>query len=374
VLYDRELHEPLTETRWSEARVRDAVAAVVADATAAYAPDTLWPAHEWDGYRAPLPMKNLYVGAAGVVWALARLARRGFETQIDLPTAARATLGRFRAEPDYMTEELVPQQRRSGLFRAETGIAFVAWSLDRDPHLSDELLALVRENVGNDANEIMWGVPGTLLVARAMHELTDDRRWAEAVAESRSALRSARDEDGLWTQHLWGETFRSLSASHGLVSNVLALGEIGNAADVLRERATVEDGRANWISGKPRLQWCVGAPGIVIHAAHYLDEDFLLAAARLIWDAGPASAEEKGAGICHGTAGNGYALLRAFAQTRDELWLERARAFAVHALEQVERLPPRYSLFTGGLGAALFAADCLDGDPRFPLLDSLEPA
>jgi hypothetical protein len=46
----------------------------------------------------------------------------------------------------------------------------------------------------------------------------------------------------------------------------------------------------------------------------------------------------------------------------------------VHALEQVERLPPRYSLFTGGLGAALFAADCLDGDPRFPLLDSLEPA
>ena len=76
----------------------------------------------------------------------------------------------------------------------------------------------------------------------------------------------------------------------------------------------------------------------------------------------------------HGTAGNGFALLKAFARTGDERWLERARRFAVHALAQAERIATangrrRYSLFTGDVGTALFAAACLDVDPRFPIVD-----
>jgi hypothetical protein len=31
----------------------------------------------------------------------------------------------------------------------------------------------------------------------------------------------------------------------------------------------------------------------------------------------------------------------------------------------------RYSLFNGDLGTALFAAACLDGDTRFPIIDVL---
>ena len=49
--------------------------------------------------------------------------------------------------------------------------------------------------------------------------------------------------------------------------------------------------------------------------------------------------DEKGHGICHGTSGNGFALLAAFERTQDELWLDRARRFAVHALAQAERMP-----------------------------------
>ena len=54
--------------------------------------------------------------------------------------------------------------------------------------------------------------------------------------------------------------------------------------------------------------------------------------------------------------------------------MERARRFAVHALGQVERLGAangrgRYSLWTGDVGAALFAAACLDVDARYPILD-----
>src|SRR6185369_16870114 len=107
-----------------------------------------------------------------------------------------------------------------------------------------------------------------------------------------------------------------------------------------------------------------GAPGVLSAARDYLDEELLLAGAELVWRAGPPGTE-KGHGICHGTSGNGFALLAAFERTQDELWLARARRFAVHALGQAGRLPGRYSLFTGGAGTALFAAACLDGDPRY---------
>jgi hypothetical protein len=56
------------------------------------------------------------------------------------------------------------------------------------------------------------------------------------------------------------------------------------------------------------------------------------------------------------------------ARTGDELWLERARAFAMHALAQARG---RASLFLGDLGAALLAGACIDGDARFPGLDDL---
>ena len=57
----------------------------------------------------------------------------------------------------------------------------------------------------------------------------------------------------------------------------------------------------------------------------------------------------------------------------DELWLERARAFALHALAQVERARAlhgrgRFSLWTGDIGAAAFACQCLRVDPRLPTI------
>jgi len=54
------------------------------------------------------------------------------------------------------------------------------------------------------------------------------------------------------------------------------------------------------------------------------------------------------------------------------LWLERARAFAMHAVAQVARERAElgrghYTLWTGDLGTALYLADCLDGGGRLPL-------
>jgi hypothetical protein len=368
VLYEPSAFEQLTDERWDEARVRNQIAALVADADAAFDPETLWPAHEWDGYKAALPLKNLYLGAAGVVFAFDNLRRRGLaETALDLPAVALLALERWRAEPDYMVGEVLPEPSESGLLTGETGILLVACKLGHG--LEDELRTRIGGNLANEAEDLMWGTPGTLIAAVAMG-------WDDLARESADALASRRDPDGLWTQQLWGTSFRGVGTVHGLAGNVGALLQVDDSrneslraesAAALSRAATWEDGLANW-SSEGKLQWCTGAPGIVSAARDYLDEELLLAGAELVWRAGPPGAE-KGHGICHGTAGNGFALLGAFERTQDELWLERARRFAVHALGQAADMPGRYSLFTGGVGTALFAAACIDADARSPVLE-----
>jgi lantibiotic modifying enzyme len=383
VFYQPDAFEPLTEEPWDEGRVREGIQRIVTEADEAYDQVSLWPAHEWDAWQTPLPLKNLYAGAAGVVWALDALQRRGHaETKVNLPAAATRTLERWRAEPGLLEGTELPSKPASSLLCGETGILVVAWRLAPSDDLADALLARVRENVANEAEEVMWGSPGTMLAAQAMHELTGEDRWAEAWRESAEALLDRRESDGLWTQRLYGNVHRFLGPVHGLVGNVLALRNEAverQTAAILTDEAIVEDGLATWPAvaggelmpkdGTIRLQWCHGAPGIVATAGDYLDEELLRAGAELTWQAG-AHGPEKGVGLCHGTAGNGYALLKAFARTGDERWLECARRFAVHALKQTESSPGRYSLFTGDVGAALFASSCLHADARFPVLQT----
>jgi hypothetical protein len=386
VLYNPDAFEPLTEEPWDEARVRDGIRAIVTDADEAYDSEGLWPANEWDAWGSSPPVKDLYCGAGGVVWALDALRRRGHaETRIDLAAAAERTLELWRDEPDLAAGELeLPSPRESSLLSGEAGLLLVDWRVAPSAETADLLFQRVRENVDNEAEELMWGSPGTMLAAQAMHEWTGEERWAEARRESADALLVRRDADGLWKQRLHGNERRFLGPVHGLVGNVQALLPEHDlrreTAAILADEAIVENGFATWPalaggnlepqSGGIRLQWCHGAPGMVSTAADYLDEELLRAGAELTWRAGPHG-PEKGVGLCHGTAGNGFALLKTFARTGDELWLERARRFAVHVLAQAEKTPGRYSLFTGDVGAALFAAACLDADARFPVLDWL---
>ena len=366
MLYEPAAFERLTDEPWSEARARDGIAAIVGDADAAFDPGQLWPAHEWDAWEAVLPLKNLYVGAAGVVFALDELRRRGFaETSLDISAIAADALERWRAAPDVTGD--LPEPRESALLTGETGILLVACKLGLG--LEDDLRARIAGNIANEADDFMFGTSGTLVAALAMG-------WDDLAQESAAALMSRRDADGLWTQRIWGMAFQGVGTVHGLAGNVRALLQLDDSrneplrtesAAVLSRFATREDGFANW-HGEGKLQWCAGAPGIVSAARDYLDEELLLAGAELVWRAGPHG-DEKGHGICHGTSGNGFALLAAFERTQDERWLERARRFAVHALAQAERMPSRYALFTGGVGTALFSAACIDADARFPVLE-----
>jgi hypothetical protein len=203
------------------------------------------------------------------------------------------------------------------------------------------------------------------------------REGAEILAEEWDR------ESGLWTQDLYGRVRQFTGPAHGFAGNALAVrgylddGELRERVGATLERYAVRaDGLANWppvvdAEQLDRVQWCHGAPGLVATLGDLMPRDLLLAGAELTWHAGPLV---KGPGLCHGTGGNGYAFLKAYAVTGDDLWLDRARRFAVHALEQVELVRAetgrgRYTLYTGDVGAALFAQSCIDVDPRFPTMD-----
>jgi DUF1680 family protein len=100
------------------------------------------------------------------------------------------------------------------------------------------------------------------------------------------------------------------------------------------------------------------------------------AAGALVWRAGPLA---KGAGLCHGTAGNGFAFLKLHQRTGEARWLDAARRFAMHAMAQSDAEAralgaPRHSLCTADAGDALYAAACLDGTAVLPPLDPEPPS
>lgn len=365
MLFSPEAHEALADEPWSAERVRVAIASIVDDAESAFDDGwTMHPLDEEDGDAPGARLRTVYLGGAGVVDALHRLARRGFvELQRDyVPYLERS----LEAPPDFADND----PGRS-LWMGETGIRLVLQRLAPSQANLERLSELIAGNERDERCELMWGSPGTILAGR---ELGLD------VAAGIEWLLGRRDAEGLWTQRLYGQTRRYLGPAHGFAGCVLALGDVAAVSEPLERLAVEEDGLVNWPplagvrldatgDGRIRTQWCHGAPGIVATLAHVMDEELAAAGGELTWLAGPL---RKGANLCHGTAGNGYAFLALLERTGDERWLARARAFAMHAAGQVELSRSdfgrgRYSLWTGDLGTALYLADCADGGGRPPL-------
>jgi len=125
---------------------------------------------------------------------------------------------------------------------------------------------------------------------------------------------------------------------------------------------------------KDRLvHFCHGAPGVVhlLLTAHLVwgeeDVKYLTAARRageVVWQRGLL---RKGPGLCHGVAGNGYALLHLYQVTEDDVWLYRAASFGEWLTELVrpeQNIPDRpLSLFEGIAGAVHFLQDLIE-DPK----------
>jgi Lanthionine synthetase C-like protein len=396
-LYDPRAHEPLTETAWDADRAGAAIAEIVAETESAFAPGSLWPPHPLDEAEDEPPLEQvacLYIGAAGVMWALHELRRAGaVDLGRDWSEVALSLPERYRREPDFPEDGVMPS-----LWLGEAGILLVAHTLAPSRWQEEWLLEAVRANVANPALDLVWGSPGTMLAAQVLHERTGSPVLAEAWNASADHLWATWDGE-LWCQDLRGKRSHGLGPAHGLVGNVYALarGELldRERRDELERRAVAAVARharrvaglAQWpptvepprpgAEATIRTQWCHGAPGIVASLASLAPHDdrlteLLVAGGELTWQAGPL---KKGASLCHGTAGNGYAFLKLFERTGDELWLHRARTFAMHAIEQVERTTAHYgrgrhTLWTGDPGTALYLHGCITASAALPTLDT----
>ena len=385
MLFDSQVHEQLAGGAWEPDRVRAAIREVAQDAEESF--DDGWPTHPRDS-EGPSDterrFRTVYLGGAGVVQALDVLQRRGL---VELRRDYVRYLERAY-EPDFADAD-----HERSLWMGETGVRLVLQRLSPSQQNADRLAELIAGNAEDERREVMWGSPGTMLAAAAMHELTSEPRWLELWRTSAAVLRAAWDpQTDLWTQHLYGRVEQFIGPAHGFAGCLLALSfeaddELQRRAAAATARYAVEDdGLANWPpvtsldglrtnrDGSIRLQWCHGAPGVVASLARLAPRDeehgrLLRAGGELIWRAGPLA---KGANLCHGTAGNGYAFLALLERTGDEVWLERARAFAMHSIAQVDRERAelgrgRHTLWTGDPGTALYLADCLDGGGAVPL-------
>ena len=388
MLFTLESHETLTDRAWDEPWVGEQIEAIADDAEASVGADGLWPVHPLDYEEEWQARLGVYLGSAGIVWGLARLGRPHAEL-------VRGLHQRYLEEPDW--PGVVP-----GYLMGEAGILLVSYCLAPSEETVSLLARAVESNQDNEALELLWGSPGTMLAALAMHNLTAEARWAELWRASADRLWASwcprADGTHLWTQKLYGAEPVYVGAGHGFAGNALAL-QLGRhlldderAAELDRRvvatttaLSVTDDGLANWppaadgglvANDVVRVQWCHGSPGIVTSLATVAPDDaaftaLLEAGGELTWRVGPLV---KGAGLCHGTAGNGIAFLSLHRRTGDRRWLERARMFAVHALEQVERGRERYgsgrhSLWTGDIGVAVMAQSCIDGRPGMPTLD-----
>jgi len=375
MLFDPAVHERLIEDSWDP---------IAADAEGSF--DDGWPTHPLDIEEGDDPerrFRTVYLGGAGVVQALDSLRSRGLVE----PGRDYVSYLERRYEPDWPEYD-----HERSLWMGETGIRLALHRLSPSKENADRLAELIAGNAEDERREVMWGSPGTMLAAAAMHELTGEERWLDLWRASAAWLRDEWDpQTGLWTQQLYGSVAQYIGPAHGFAGCVLALSREADdevhrrAAEATARYAVEADGLANWPpvsstglrSGRDksiRVQWCHGAPGIVASLARCAPDDdehgrLLCAGGELTWRAGPLA---KGANLCHGTAGNGYAFLSLHERTGDELWLERARSFAMHAAAQVaaarrEYGRGRYSLWTGDAGTALYLADCVAGGGALPL-------
>jgi hypothetical protein len=400
MIFDPARHEPLSGIPWDETRAREVIRAIVDDAQASIDDDCTWPWHPLDAAGAEPRHKSLYLGAAGVLWALWYLEREGAVALRFAPAKLIEGVHRkYLEEPD--TGSVVPSY-----FLGEVGILLVQWRMTQSSAAAERLQAAIRDNIPNPANEALWAAPGTMVGALHMLEWTGDAAWKALFLDNVEHLwrlwqPSAHADGFLWTQDLYGEIVQLLGAGHGFAGNAYPLlrgaallsearreALYERCAQVVRATASVEGDCANWPPsvGTPRVgrekmlvQWCHGAPGMVTGLGAFprglssdVDE-LLVMAGNMTWKAGPLA---KGPGICHGTAGNGYAFLKLHERTGDAVRLERARAFGMHAIAQCERMREqhgqgRHSLWTGDPGLGIFLWHCVTAQSRLPSLDIL---
>ncbi len=379
MIYDPERHLQITDEKWDNQKALSTIQQIFDFLCVGRDANGLWPAHPDEESDIPFN-KGLYNGATGTVWGLIQISEfLKKDLPFDPQQAAKHIYDSYLAEPD--TGSVVPS-----LLLGETGILLLLDKLSPSPEVKNKLRKCIADNIRNPANEALWGCPGTMIAALKIDAQDLFTASADYLFERWT---NPQGDMWIWHQDLYSKNFKFIGAGHGFFGNVHALLAgykflsqkqqaqlLERTVETALTSARRQDGKANWMPGfymtdprPPLTQWCHGAPGIITSLRSFPKnyspelETLLLEAGETVWASGPM---RKGIGICHGTDGNGFAFLQLFERTGDEMWLNRARQFAMHAISQRNG---RYTLWTGEVGLALFLIACKNKSAGFPSLD-----
>jgi hypothetical protein len=401
MLFETDRHEPLIQDPWDEQVALDTIQEIARDARASFSEAEFWPIHPFDvSPERARTLKPIYYGAAGVIWSLDYLGSVGAIPQgYDYAPHMAALLDAHRADSLQLAGRPL-----LGFPIGDAGILLLNYKLAPSDAIADELFQVIDANADHPARGFVWGGAGSALAAVFMFELSGEDRWRRLFLSMVERLWNHWEYDHglgcyLWWTDLYGAKEKRTMALHGLPGIVFPMLRgrehlpperaavlIDRVYSMIEKTAVREGEFANWPlsvskpSGPealvPRLQHCIGAPGILNSFATHLPpsdcvEDLLSAGGELVWRAGPLV---KMPSLCHGVPGSGFAFLKLFERTRDTKWLERARCFAMHAIFQNRRFTEEYgvrkfSLWTGDLGLAIYLWRCIEATASFPTLD-----
>lgn len=385
MLFNPESHVPRSSLPWCQDTAYKTINAIFEMILSMQLSNGMWAAHPDEEVDIEFS-KTVYNGAMGTLWALDQMAQYlGRELPFDKVELAKTYYQDYLKDPD--TKEVVPS-----LLLGEVGVLLVIYKFSPDHEVEERLYQAIESNIENPVMEALWAAPGTMIGAAYMYQWTKEKKWATLFKQNvRFLVDKLKAEEAkgelVWQQDLYGSLRRLIGAGHGYFGNIFGIYKEPSLISeedrdylqrqvlkVLKASAKVEDDKANfWVgfpteeNGRVLTQWCHGAPGIVTSLRNFPSSpelnSYLEKAANLTWEAGPL---KKGVGICHGTDGNGYPFLQLYRRLGEAKWLEKARAFAMKAIEQRNGRP---TLFTGEAGLALYLIDCIEENQDFPFLD-----
>src|SRR3954471_14274683 len=193
-------HRPLVHDAWSESAARGAIEEIAADAIGHFDPEGFWPGHP-SGEGEDDGDPSFYKGAAGVIWALDYLHRVG---AVSAAADFRPVLAKLieRTVADHEASSSAEYAKHGSLMRGDMGAALLAMRLAPASDLADLVYARAEANNALPVRELMWGMPGSMVAAIHMAEMTQQTRWRD-LFETQAALLLADLEDTpqgvMWT-------------------------------------------------------------------------------------------------------------------------------------------------------------------------------
>jgi hypothetical protein len=287
---------------WDPAAAAQAMDEIIADALEHFGGERLWPAHPLDDDGED--NSSIYMGAAGMIWALEYLRRAGAnKTPFDFRPYLAQVLEKTRAEMQSYGSYSVT----GSLLLGDMETALMIMRLAPSPTIADIVAARANANTELPIRELMWGMAGSMMACLAMSEMTGEETWRrifETQAERLLGDLEDKADGPIWEQDLYGKHLKFLGPVHGYAGNMLPLmrgwdwltdGQRARVVDVvprtLSQHAWRSDLGATWRGTvgqqePPDLcQYCHGAPGMV---TTFADAPFTSPALEtLLLDGGP---------------------------------------------------------------------------------------